>query len=324
MSQFLKCCVPWLRQKSFDAIWLDKGAEGKELWRSLPKMRGEKKIASHRLFWLTPAFFSKSQTTNVPCQKLQKKKKKLVNSPLFPYPNEQGIFFSFASQKGSFLPLPRALFLPLFTPPFCFAYLSSFQTYNPSFTTEPMKDDEERSIIFEGETPHEGLQGQWVADPEPERRCCVRYGLIIINATLVAAAAVLITVGMIAKRSSISRLCPQCRDVSEAAAVIGIIFLITSTLGFFALLKRHVGVLVTYVVVTSLLMFGIVGITLAGIILAASGVNLSHEWKEHVTENSDLICSVQSMHFFMVGGVCAVIPKVRCLGEGCCISSQSF
>ena len=51
MSQFLKCCVPWLRQKSFDVIWLDKGAEGKELWRPLPKMRGEKKIASHRLFF---------------------------------------------------------------------------------------------------------------------------------------------------------------------------------------------------------------------------------------------------------------------------------
>ena len=39
-------------------------------------MRGEKKIASHRLFWLTPAFFSKSQTTNVPCKKKKKKKKK--------------------------------------------------------------------------------------------------------------------------------------------------------------------------------------------------------------------------------------------------------
>ena len=76
MSQFLKCCVPWLRQKSFDAIWLDKGAEGKELWRSLPKMRGEKKIASHRLFWLTPAFFSKSQTTNVPWREVENAKKK--------------------------------------------------------------------------------------------------------------------------------------------------------------------------------------------------------------------------------------------------------
>ena len=75
MSQFLKCCVPWLRQKSFDVIWLDKGAEGKELWRSLPKMRGEKKIASHRLFWLTPAFFSKSQTTNVPWPLVIEKKK---------------------------------------------------------------------------------------------------------------------------------------------------------------------------------------------------------------------------------------------------------
>ena len=45
------------RQKSFDDIWLDKGAEGKELWRSLLKMRGEKKLphtgffGSHRLFF---------------------------------------------------------------------------------------------------------------------------------------------------------------------------------------------------------------------------------------------------------------------------------
>ena len=77
MSQFLKCCVPWLRQKSFDVIWLDKGAKRKELWRSLPKMRGEKKIASHRLFWLTPAFFFKISNYQCPLEPNPFRKKKV-------------------------------------------------------------------------------------------------------------------------------------------------------------------------------------------------------------------------------------------------------
>eukprot|EP01061_Rhynchopus_euleeides_P027916 TRINITY_DN45392_c0_g1_i1.p1 TRINITY_DN45392_c0_g1~~TRINITY_DN45392_c0_g1_i1.p1 ORF type:complete len:259 (+),score=103.60 TRINITY_DN45392_c0_g1_i1:192-968(+) len=154
------------------------------------------------------------------------------------------------------------------------------------------KDDEERSIVFEGDVTGT-LHDEWVADPEPERQCCVRYGLVIVNVTLLAAAVVLVIVGMIAKKSSISQLCPQCRDVSEAAAILGMIFLVSSVIGFFALMKRHVGVLVAYVIITALLMFGVVGITLAGVILTARGVDLSSEWRESVDGNNHLICSVQ-------------------------------
>ena len=83
MSQFLKCCVPWLRQKSFDAIWLDKGAERERVVEVSAKNAWGKKNC------LTPAFLAHTgfffKISNYQCPLLlplseEKKKLRLCDS----------------------------------------------------------------------------------------------------------------------------------------------------------------------------------------------------------------------------------------------------
>ena len=64
-------------EKFWCHIWSDKGAEGKELWMSLSKMCGGKKIASHRLF------FQNLKLLMSPVHEVtQKKMKLIVQTPL--------------------------------------------------------------------------------------------------------------------------------------------------------------------------------------------------------------------------------------------------
>ena len=62
-------------EKFWCHIWSDNGAEGKELWMSLSKMCGGKKIASHRLFGSHRLFFQNLKLLMSPATKFSKKKK---------------------------------------------------------------------------------------------------------------------------------------------------------------------------------------------------------------------------------------------------------
>ena len=153
-----------------------------------------------------------------------------------------------------------------------------------------MRDDEE----LPSGSPH--LLDDWVADPIPDRGFCVRHGLNIINLVLLISAITLIIVGSLASQSSITAICSQCSQTAVAATAIGVIFLVTSVVGFLAMRKRAVGILVAYVVVLIALVFAILGITVASTVYTVNGINLSSSWKSHVADRSIVICNVQQSY----------------------------
>ena len=160
-------------------------------------------------------------------------------------------------------------------------------------------NEDERDSIFDDEhAAVNHLHGEWVADPQPEQRCCVRYGLLIVNTTLFVAAVVLVAAGLLAKGSSISKICVECKDISTAATVVGGIFLGSSLIGFLALMRRAVGFLVVYFITVVLLMLAVIGLTIAGIVMSTNGVDLSKEWRTRVAEQNPIICQIQGMFYF--------------------------
>eukprot|EP01060_Flectonema_neradi_P012463 TRINITY_DN19276_c0_g1_i1.p1 TRINITY_DN19276_c0_g1~~TRINITY_DN19276_c0_g1_i1.p1 ORF type:complete len:278 (+),score=27.89 TRINITY_DN19276_c0_g1_i1:70-834(+) len=148
------------------------------------------------------------------------------------------------------------------------------------------------------------LLDDWVADPIPDRGFCVRHGLNIINAVLLVAAITLIVVGSLASQSSITAICSQCSQTAVAATAIGVIFLVTSVVGFLAMRKRAVGILVAYVVVLIALVFAILGITIASTVYTVNGIDLSSSWRSHVADHSSVICNVQQSYSCSGWAVC--------------------
>eukprot|EP01063_Lacrimia_lanifica_P031676 TRINITY_DN5273_c0_g6_i1.p1 TRINITY_DN5273_c0_g6~~TRINITY_DN5273_c0_g6_i1.p1 ORF type:complete len:248 (+),score=70.96 TRINITY_DN5273_c0_g6_i1:59-802(+) len=165
----------------------------------------------------------------------------------------------------------------------------------------------EAAPIFDDDAANSDAAADWVADPEPSRGCCMKYGIMVINAVLLLAAVTLVTAGMMAKDWPVTKMCDPCIDLTTSAVVIGSIFLAISIVGVLATWFRHVGVLVTFVVTVSLLMLAMVGLTIASLVYAVTGVDLGPEWSQRVVHNDPLVCDLQ--HRYQCSGwtkCCAV------------------
>eukprot|EP01062_Namystynia_karyoxenos_P062492 TRINITY_DN55384_c0_g1_i1.p1 TRINITY_DN55384_c0_g1~~TRINITY_DN55384_c0_g1_i1.p1 ORF type:complete len:309 (+),score=30.83 TRINITY_DN55384_c0_g1_i1:69-995(+) len=150
----------------------------------------------------------------------------------------------------------------------------------------------------ESSPSEEDLHQTWIADPEPEwmQGCqgrCVRRGPVVMNGVLAVAAAILVMSGALARESSVTEMCDECKSLSTVAIAVGAVFCGFALLAYVAVWRDWRGVIVLYIVVLIIVSFTLIGMCVAGGIFAGRGVDLSPAWRARVANHNQRICSLQ-------------------------------